>query len=87
MSMANTSPKADAEFTRALVRAMVIEGLFTLIGVVGIIMTQKPLALIVPVALGVIAFMVIFLPAFKAWRQREADVSGSQPPIVQDGGF
>lgn len=85
--MATPPLKADAEFTRALIRAMVIEGVFTLIGVVGIIMTQKPLALIVPVVFGVIAFLVIFIPAFKSWRQREADLSGEQPPIIQNGGL
>ncbi len=80
-----TSATADAEFSRALIRAMVVEGVLALVGVVAIIMTQEPLALIIPVALGVVGFLVIFLPAFKAWRRRQAN--GGQSPIVQDGGF
>lgn len=84
--MAKVSPKADAEFSRALVLAMVVEGVFAAIGVLGIIITQKPLALIVPVVLGAIGFVVIFLPALKAWRARQSE-QGGQASIVGDGGI
>jgi fatty acid desaturase len=83
--MAKPPPQADAEFTRALIRAMVIEAVFAAIGVVGILMTHQWWALVVPVAMGGILFLALFLPAQKAWRARQAD-TGGQSPIVQDGG-
>ena len=83
--MAKTPPPADAEFTRALIRAMVIEGVFAAIGVAGFLYTKQPAALIAPVVLGGVAFLMIFLPAFKAFKQREAEQRGNVS-IVQDGG-
>ena len=84
--MAKTPPPADAEFTRALIKAMVIEAVFAAIGVAGILMTHQWWALVVPVAIGGLAFLMIFWPAQKAYRQRQADSSGNAS-IVQDGGI
>ncbi len=83
--MAKTPPPADAEFTRALIRAMVIEAVFAGIGVAAFLYTKEPAALIAPVVLGGVAFFMIFIPAFKAYKQREADQRGNAS-IVQDGG-
>ena len=77
------TPKADPEYSRALVRAAVVEAAFFAIGVVAWFVTQDLVWLLVPVGMGMVAFMAMFLPAYRAFGERKAAERG-QPSIVED---
>jgi hypothetical protein len=82
--MAKPEPKSDPELTRALIRAVVIDGVLFAIGVAAYFMTQQIIWLIIPAFVGSLVFLGIYLPALKAWKQRQAD-RGANSPIVEDG--
>ena len=77
------TPKADPEYSRALLRAVAVEAFFFAAGVGAWFVTRELIWLLVPVGMGMVAFLALFLPAYRALGERRAAERG-QPSIVED---
>ena len=85
MTEPGTAPASDPQFTRALIMAAVVEGLFIAAGVAAYIVTRNMVLLFALAIAGVVLFGLLFLRAFTRKNSR-GSVRGADP-IVRDGGL